>query len=160
MKLTRDQITDMWVNATIEQCTHENCYRRGVEDAERHHLANVTPVDLMVTMFGFLDVKDVMRMIIKMEAADEQAVSSELVIKLKAAFEQKYGEPLVLHHLHELTDVAKGMTHHEVYTMYEDFCSDELRAEVMTWAPRDPEPVRASLNMIGRVYGVDSLSGY
>jgi hypothetical protein len=31
----------MWVAATIELCSHENCYLRGIEDAERAH--GITP---------------------------------------------------------------------------------------------------------------------
>jgi Skp family chaperone for outer membrane proteins len=35
--MTEEQKRQSWINATIEQCSHENCYLRGIEDAERHH---------------------------------------------------------------------------------------------------------------------------
>jgi hypothetical protein len=35
--MTEEQKRQSWINATIEQCNHENCYMRGIEDAERHH---------------------------------------------------------------------------------------------------------------------------
>jgi hypothetical protein len=35
--MTMEQKRQSWVNATIEQCSHEGCYMRGIEDAERHH---------------------------------------------------------------------------------------------------------------------------
>jgi seryl-tRNA synthetase len=35
--MTDEQKHQSWVNATIEQCSHEGCYMRGIEDAERHH---------------------------------------------------------------------------------------------------------------------------
>lgn len=35
--LTREQKKQMWRNATIEMCSHENCYWRGIADAEAAH---------------------------------------------------------------------------------------------------------------------------
>lgn len=35
--LSEAEKRQMWLAATIELCSHENCYRRGIADAERHH---------------------------------------------------------------------------------------------------------------------------
>jgi hypothetical protein len=35
--MTPEQKRQSWVNATIEQCSHEGCYMRGIEDAEQFH---------------------------------------------------------------------------------------------------------------------------
>lgn len=35
--LTDEQKRAKWIGATIEQCTHENCYFRGIADAEAYH---------------------------------------------------------------------------------------------------------------------------
>lgn len=35
--LTDEQKRQMWIAATIDLCSHENCYRRGIEDAEKHY---------------------------------------------------------------------------------------------------------------------------
>ena len=35
--LTEEQAQAMWTAATIEECSHENCYLRGLRDAEHAH---------------------------------------------------------------------------------------------------------------------------
>lgn len=35
--LSREQKRAMWIDATIEACSHENCYLRGIADAEQAH---------------------------------------------------------------------------------------------------------------------------
>lgn len=37
--LTASEKTQMWRDATIALCSHENCYLRGIADAERYYLA-------------------------------------------------------------------------------------------------------------------------
>ena len=35
--LSRERKRAMWIDATIEACSHENCYLRGIADAEQAH---------------------------------------------------------------------------------------------------------------------------
>jgi hypothetical protein len=48
-----------------------------------------------------------------------------------------------------------------VYELFEDIIDDDLRGDILRYADRDsPEPVRASLNKLGRMNNVAVLRNY
>ena len=56
---------------------------------------------------------------------------------------------------------CKHLTHDEIYVLFEDDISEELRNEIISLAfVESNEPVREALNYIGRMYNVQTLADY
>ena len=56
---------------------------------------------------------------------------------------------------------CKHLDSDDIYNLFEDEISDELRDEIVSYATvQSNEPVREALNNIGRTYSVQSLADY
>ena len=61
----------------------------------------------------------------------------------------------------QFADACKGLTHDEIYCLFEDCISDELRDEIyLTVADDCAEPFREACIAIGAQYNVQSLTDY
>ena len=53
------------------------------------------------------------------------------------------------------------LDHNQIYELFEDEISDNLRNMIYAYADRNSaEPVRSALNRLGRIFDVDSLQNY
>ena len=56
---------------------------------------------------------------------------------------------------------CKNLTHDQIYTLFEDDISQELRDRIYSYSEIDtPEPVRSALNGIGIQFNVNMLKYY
>lgn len=149
-KLSYDQVTDMWTRATIEMCTPESCYRRGVADAEQHHGNDITPIEMLSGAFAHFNKEDLLRAIIKAETATYDYDSTLTVVRMREAYKQLFGEAAQVSLVSEFVAISVGMSHDELYTMYEDYCSEGCRDEIIGMAKfPSPEPVRDGIRALG-----------
>ncbi len=149
-KLSYDQVTDMWINATIEMCTHEACYRRGVQDAELHHGNDITPQEMLSAAFAHFNKEELLRAIIKAETATHDFNTAHTVVRMKEAYKNLFGEVAQVSLVSEFVAISVGMSHDELYTMYEDYCSEGCRDEIIGMAKfPSTEPVRDGIRALG-----------
>jgi hypothetical protein len=61
----------------------------------------------------------------------------------------------------EFAEACENKTQEEIYELFEDDISQELRDRIYSFSEVDtPEPVRSALNGIGILYNVQSLKDY
>lgn len=61
----------------------------------------------------------------------------------------------------EFAVACKHLTADEIYNLFENDISDELRDVIYGWSEaHSPEPARAAFNEIGRHYSVQTLAQY
>jgi hypothetical protein len=61
----------------------------------------------------------------------------------------------------EFAEACENKTHEEIYELFEDDISQELRDRIYSFSEIDtPEPVRSALNGVGILYNVQSLKDY
>jgi hypothetical protein len=61
----------------------------------------------------------------------------------------------------EFAEACENKTQEEIYELFEDDISQELRDQIYSFSEIDtPEPVRSALNGIGILYNVQSLKDY
>jgi hypothetical protein len=61
----------------------------------------------------------------------------------------------------EFAAACENKTHEEIYELFEDDISQELRDRIYSYSEIDtPEPVRSALNGIGIQFNVNSLKYY
>jgi hypothetical protein len=61
----------------------------------------------------------------------------------------------------EFAEACENKTHEEIYELFEDDISQELRDRIYRFSEIDtPEPVRSALNGIGIQFNVNSLKNY
>jgi hypothetical protein len=61
----------------------------------------------------------------------------------------------------EFAEACENKTQEEIYELFEDDISQELRDRIYSFSEIDtPEPVRSALNGIGILYNVQSLKDY
>ena len=61
----------------------------------------------------------------------------------------------------QFAEACEALSSDEIYELYENTISQELRNRVNSFSEIDtPEPVRSALNGIGMIYHVQSLKDY
>ena len=61
----------------------------------------------------------------------------------------------------EFAAACKHLTHEEIYEMFEDDISQELRDAIYAYSEKDcNEPARDALNRLGRIHSVQTLADY
>jgi hypothetical protein len=61
----------------------------------------------------------------------------------------------------EFAEACENKTQEEIYELFEDDISQELRDRIYSFSEVDtPEPVRSALNGVGILYNVQSLKDY
>jgi hypothetical protein len=61
----------------------------------------------------------------------------------------------------EFAEACENKTQEEIYELFEDDISQELRDRIYSFSEVDtPEPVRSALNGVGILYNVQSLLDY
>jgi hypothetical protein len=61
----------------------------------------------------------------------------------------------------QFAEACKNKTQEEIYELFEDDISQELRDRIYSFSEVDtPEPVRSALNGVGILYNVQSLKDY
>ncbi len=60
----------------------------------------------------------------------------------------------------EFAAACDKLTHEEIYELFEDDISVELRNDIYAYAEMCAEPVRNALNKIGMQYSIQSLIDY
>jgi hypothetical protein len=61
----------------------------------------------------------------------------------------------------EFAAACKHLDHEEIYELFEDGISQELRDQIYSYSEIDtPEPVRSALNGIGMIFSVQTLAEY
>jgi hypothetical protein len=61
----------------------------------------------------------------------------------------------------EFAEACENKTQEEIYELFEDDISQELRDRIYSFSEIDtPEPVRSALNGVGILYNVQSLKDY
>lgn len=63
--------------------------------------------------------------------------------------------------LSKFADICNNLSPEEIYILFEDLISDELRDKILAQADIDSlEPVREALNLLGRRHGIRSLEEF